>query len=123
MEPRSSFQTTCFSKTTGAWLKVVKAWLPGAHQKSRVLTREPELGPWPVARGLSVDGSEGEVDAWTAVVVLLGHPVLVDTHTHTQVRGTQQVRLAANHNTSHPSGQRSDDLISFSSTHFNTCMC
>lgn len=76
-------ETTCFSRTTGTWLKVVKAWPPGAHGKSWVLGREPELGPWPVARGLSIDGSEGEVDAWTTVVVLLGHLVLGDTHTHT----------------------------------------
>lgn len=53
-----------------------------AEGPSRLLLgREPQLGPRPVALRLSVDGSEGQVDAWAAVMVLLGHLVLGHTNT------------------------------------------
>lgn len=39
---------------------------------------EAQLGPRPVALRLGVDGSEGQVDAWAPVMVLLRHLMLAD---------------------------------------------
>ena len=47
----------------------------------RGLARAAELGARPVAPGLGVDGSEGEVDAWTSVVVLFSHLMLFNRET------------------------------------------
>jgi len=51
---------------------------------------EAELGARPVALGLGVDGAEGEVDAWTSLVVLFGHLMLLDER---EARGTFKKRF------------------------------
>lgn len=57
---------------------------------------ESQLGARPVALRFGVDGSEGQVDAWASVMVLLGHLVLEDTHTR-PLRSELQVSLVRGH--------------------------
>lgn len=57
----------------------MKKGAPAEGLSRLLLGREPQLGTWPVALRLCIDGSKGQVDAWAAVMVLLGHLVLGHT--------------------------------------------
>lgn len=72
----------CRPPPAGSRGREVKKGLQAEGPSRLILGREPQLGPRPVALRLSVDGSEGQVDAWAAVMVLLGHLVLGHTHKH-----------------------------------------
>lgn len=58
----------------------VKHSVKAGRQSWLFLCCETQLGPWPVALGLGVDGSKGQVDARAAVMVLLSHLMLRHTN-------------------------------------------
>lgn len=53
-----------------------RSLLPDSDGRSGLLDRESQLGSGSVALRLRVDASEGQVDAWTSVVVLLRYLML-----------------------------------------------
>lgn len=53
-----------------------RSLIPESDGRSGLLGRESQLGSGSVALRLRVDPSEGQVDAWTSVVVLLRYLML-----------------------------------------------
>ena len=82
---------------TRSWTRSwTRAWPGRSGLAGVVLGSESQLGAGPLALQLGVDGSEGQVDAWASVVVLLGHLVLEDTHTRPS-RSELQASLVRGH--------------------------
>lgn len=73
---RSLLRTAGWSGPAQAQRGVDRSLIAESDGGSGLLDRESQLGSGSVALRLRVDASEGQVDAWTSVVVLLRHLML-----------------------------------------------